>query len=235
MATMTSSERPLLESEKRLLRCALANQRKRLRDLRRRILIIGGTIVAILWGVTLADSKNGPSWYVSGLFWLAIGVLLGFWCYWDARRDILRVLNRFESATRRNQARVVQVQSEQMVEFEEQEDEGACYAFQADPDRVVFVAGQAFYADRRFPNSDFSLVDVLTEDDTVAMFLIAKRGTKIEPIRTIPVEVRSKLKVPRHLEAVEGSLDRLEQLLAMNEAGTVKHRQTSNLQEGRWK
>jgi len=33
-----------------------------------------------------------------------------------------------------------------MVEFEQEEDEGACYAFQLDSHHLVFLVGQDFYA-----------------------------------------------------------------------------------------
>jgi hypothetical protein len=46
------------------------------------------------------------------------------------------------------------------VEFEGEEDEGACYAFEYGLDASIFVAGQEFYDDD-FPNSDFSIVEIL--------------------------------------------------------------------------
>jgi hypothetical protein len=44
-------------------------------------------------------------------------------------------------------------------EFEEQEDEGAFYAFEHDAASVVFIVDQEFYGDDDFPNSDFSMLD----------------------------------------------------------------------------
>ena len=66
-----------------------------------------------------------------------------------------------ENALRTNRARAIRVQSERVVEFEEQEDEGACYAFEHDAASVVFIVDQEFYEDDDFPNSDFSMIEIL--------------------------------------------------------------------------
>jgi hypothetical protein len=101
-----------------------------------------------------------------------------------------------------------------MVELEEVEDEGACYAFQLSGKRIVFVSGQNFYPSARFPNSDFSLVDIYGENNVLVETFIEKHGKKLRPRRKISAEVTSKMKVPDHLQVIEGKLDDLEELLA---------------------
>ena len=101
-----------------------------------------------------------------------------------------------------------------MVEFEEEEDEGASYAFQLDNRRIVFVVGQQFYGSARFPNSDFSLIEISTEDGTVVVGSIRKYGIRIEPIRTISAQRTAKLKIPEHLQVIDGELNQIEDLLA---------------------
>jgi hypothetical protein len=100
-----------------------------------------------------------------------------------------------------------------MVEFQEREDEGACYAFQLGNRRIVFVAGQEFYPSPTFPNSDFSIADIIDENGTVVVGFVRKRGRRIEPVRMISVQERSKLTIPEHLQVVEGELTQIEQLL----------------------
>lgn len=101
-----------------------------------------------------------------------------------------------------------------MVELEEQEDEGACYAFQIAGNRIVFISGQDFYASARFPNNDFSLIHIYREDGALLEGFIEKRGTKLNPSRKIPSEMKEKMEVPDHLKVIDGTLDQLESLLA---------------------
>ncbi len=114
---------------------------------------------------------------------------------------------------RRNQAHVIRIQSDQMVEFEEREDEGACYAFQVG-DRIVFVAGQDFYPSAKFPNSDFSLVEITDSRGALVEMVIDTAGKKLQPIRTIAAELHSKLRSPEHLQSLQGRLEDIDRLLA---------------------
>jgi len=101
-----------------------------------------------------------------------------------------------------------------MVEFEEIEDEGACYAFQLPDDEIVFVTGQEFYPDPRFPNSDFSLVHVFDRTGNLVEMFTDKAGHKIEPIRRVPAQMKKTLSIPDHLEIVHGRLENVDELLA---------------------
>jgi hypothetical protein len=101
----------------------------------------------------------------------------------------------------------------QMVEFEEEEDEGACYAFQLDGGGILFVAGQSYYSSARFPNTDFSLVGLYDKDGSCLDELIHKRGRKLAPSRIIPAELKKRMFIPQHLHTVEGNLVDLERVL----------------------
>ncbi len=100
-----------------------------------------------------------------------------------------------------------------MVVFEEQEDEGARYAFQVG-DRIVFVAGQDFYPSAKFPNSDFSLVEITDSRGTLVEMIIDSAGKKLQPIRTIAAELQSKFRIPEHLQILQGKLEDIDRLLA---------------------
>ncbi len=99
------------------------------------------------------------------------------------------------------------------AEFEEIEDEGACYAFAIDEGRLAFVEGQDFYAGARFPSLDFSLVYVLDEAGQSVDMLIDKRGPKAAPTRIVPAAIKKTLDVPSHLELRAGTLADLERVL----------------------
>jgi hypothetical protein len=118
-----------------------------------------------------------------------------------------------ESALRRNEADVYDIRASAHAVFEEVEDEGACYAFELEGGRVVFVAGQEFYESARFPSLDFSLVYPLDEQGRPVEMFIEKRGRKTAPARTIPAAVKKSLNVPDHLEVCTARIDDLEVLL----------------------
>jgi hypothetical protein len=150
--------------------------------------------------------------------WLAIGALVTLWSYFSARRDLSRAVSRCEQALRRNEARELRVQSTEVVAFEEEEDEGACYAFQLNDGRILFISGQEYYPSARFPNTDFSLTNIYDRDGVCIEELIHKRGHKLEPSRTIPASFKSDLFIPGHLQTIEGRLAELEGLLIRAEA-----------------
>ena|SRR5215472_2164264 len=205
---MNESLRALNKSEYRLLESALAFRQRRWQ----RGKIFGLIALVIALGALCIATVVAP-WQVSAVAWTA-GIVISVWSYSDVRRDILPIIRRLESALQRNQARVVRIQSTAVVEFEEEEDEGAAYAFQLEGEKIVVISGQDFYPSAKFPNSDFSLVDILGEDGSVVEGTIAKQGTKLKPTRVIPAKVWRTLRVPDHLETIAGTLDHLEQLLA---------------------
>ena len=99
------------------------------------------------------------------------------------------------------------------AEFEEVEDEGACYAFELSDNRLVFITGQEFYEGARFPSLDFSLVHLLDDAGQTVDLVIEKRGAKAAPARTIPASMKQSLEPPEHLELRPGTIETLEQSL----------------------
>lgn len=208
--------RPLLQVEQRAVTRALGVRRRRLGRLRRRLFVFSSVVFGALWGLTMVASRAPV--IVITVVWLVIGALLTLWSYFSARRELTKDVNRFEQALRRNEAREVRVQSTEMVEFEEEEDEGTCYAFQLDGGKILFISGQDYYSSAMFPNTDFSLVDVYDENGACIGELIHKRGQKLEPRRTVPARLKSGLSIPGHLEIIEGKLSELEGSLISNSA-----------------
>ena len=221
MATIEKTVRPLSEKERRLLSSALAGRERRTKGLRRRSFFIGLTLFVVLWGMMIiatAADKTGLAWYYSCLMSLAIAVPISLWCYAELRPKFIADSQLFESALRRNEAHVTRIQSNAMVEFEEEEDEGACYAFQLDKRQIVFVSGQDFYPSAKFPNTDFSLVDIHSDDGKLVESFIEKNGSKLKPLRKIPARQKSGMKIPDNLETIEGDLDKIEQILSSGDS-----------------
>jgi len=210
-------ERPLTPAEQRLMKTAVSWRRSRFQSLPRRIFQATGLIIGTLWLLTLLAmhfSSQKMPWWIITLFWIVVGGAIALWTYIPEKRKLAADLAKFEKAVTQCKAIVVQVRSDRVVEFEEVEDEGACYAFQLQDGRIRFVDGQDYYAAARFPNTDFSLVHILGEDGELLECQITKHGQKLKPVRTITANVKSNLKVPWHLEIIEGNVDDLERLLS---------------------
>jgi hypothetical protein len=211
-------ERELLPREKRLLSQKLSSFRAR----RHKSWI---TLFVFWFGLSALSSlaiffgkgKGGEiprslkGWGVLGMFclWLVIGL----WSMSSARKHLSKQIARLEEALSRNRAAVTRIASEQMVEFEEIEDEGACYAFQVAENKITFVSGQEYYPSAKFPNSDFDIVDISASDGFPVEGGIEKRGKKLAPLRRIIAKAKETLTVPDDLSVIDGKLEDLEELL----------------------
>jgi hypothetical protein len=218
---LSASRRPLTEKERRLLR---AKSRTLTRRGRRASVIAfpvtgGGVLLLWLWTIVASD----VNWVVVTMFWVIMGAGIALWVRREMRthaRNFETMSGGLDSALRRNAVDVCDVRSRWFAELEEIEDEGACYAFEMDDDRIVFIQGQEFYESARFPSLDFSLVYVLNEADQIVDMLIDKRGAKAAPVRRIPAAVKQRLDVPGHLEVRRGRIADLEDILGGSSQGT---------------
>ena len=214
VSTLIAARRPLTDKERRALRAKAGRLTANQRRASTTYLPIGGGIIFVLWLWTILAS-DAP-WLVVTAFWLVAGAGITFW----VRRDMLshagqlgRMVQDLGSAARRGEADVYDIRATAFAVLEEVEDEGACYAFALDGDRLAFVVGQEFYEAARFPSLDFSLIYPLDERGNPVEMLIEKRGDKAVPARTIPAAVKWTLNVPGHLEVRAGRLDDLETVL----------------------
>ena len=201
------SRRSLSSAERRLLRTKAASLQTTARRASRRLPLISAGIVGVLWVATILAS-DAP-WLVVTAFWVAVWFGLTLWSMRDLRKSgghMTSMAAGLESAARRNEADVYAVSSRSYVEFEEIEDEGACYAFELDDDRIVFISGQEFYPEAKFPSLDFSLVYVLDEKGQTVDMLIEKRGARVTPARVISAETKKRLEIPEHLETLSGRI-----------------------------
>lgn len=133
--------------------------------------------------------------------------LITLWSGISVSKDFRRRVGKLEQTLARNRAVVTRIVSDRMIEFEEVEDEGACYAFQVTEDRIAFVVGQDYYPSAKFPNSDFDLIGIGPEE------VVEKRGQKLVPLRQIKANIKKDLQIPDHLAVIEGKLENLEELL----------------------
>jgi hypothetical protein len=208
-------ERELTEVEEKALRRSISRHERRRRTALQNSILAACGVCGVLWLATLLAS-DAPKPVISG-FWGATAAILTVWVWLAGRREAGERIRSLRAALEHRRARVVRIRSSEMVEFEEIEDEGACYAFQLPDDQIVFVSGQEFYADARFPNSDFSLVHVFDRTGKEVEMFTDKSGHKIEPIQRVPARVKKSLSIPDHLQIIRGQVKDLARMLARNE------------------
>lgn len=208
--TLEPTRRPLTDAERRFLQSRIRDVQSRGRRGRAVAVPITAVVVLVLWLATMLAS-DAPPLVITG-FWLVFGIGLALWMRRDANKDA-RSFNTMaadlQSALKMNAADIYDVKARAFAEFEEVEDEGACYAFELSGNRLLFVAGQEFYESAKFPSLDFSLVYVLNESGQTVEMVVDKRGPKAKPTRTIPASAKEGMEMPEHLDVRFGTIESL--------------------------
>lgn len=155
------------------------------------------------------------------LGWLALGttaiyIVIVWAVYFQNRAADVHRLDQLEAVLERGVSRTTRCCSQQVAEAEEIEDEGATFFFQVEPDKIFVLSGQQYYATRRFPNSDFEIVEVWC-DGTPVQFSIACHGEKLRPqVRLSKASKEALLEkdcYPEDFDLIEGRIERLEEAL----------------------
>ena len=204
------TRRPLTDSERRLLQSRIRDLQARGRRGRSVAAPITAAVVLVLWLATMLAS-DAPWLGITG-FWLVFGAGLALWMRHDASREARSldvIAAGLRSALKMSAADVYDVKARAFAEFEEAEDEGACYAFELSDNRLLFVVGQEFYESAKFPSLDFSLVHILNEAGQTVDVVMDKRGPKAKPARTIPASAKEAMETPEHLEVRLGTIESL--------------------------
>jgi hypothetical protein len=204
------SRRPLRDAEKRLLRARMAALDTAASNLSASVLLPAAALFAVLWSTTLMLS-DAPTAVVTA-FWIVVGGAITYWVYRERRRDLLHAeptRRRLQSALRRGEADTYDFRNSGFIEFEEIEDEGACYAFQLADERLAFLCGQEFYPRARFPSRDFCLVYPLAGNGDAVDMVIEKRGPRVDPDRRLSSADRERLEISTSLEVRSGRIDNL--------------------------
>jgi hypothetical protein len=116
-----------------------------------------------------------------------------------------------------NVARVLHCRPSACLAVPEIEDEGPGYFLQVDNDRVLYLAGQLYYATARFPSTDFELIEVLDATCMPAVFRIDCHGERLQPLQTLTAETKlllvDKDVIPEDLTLIDGTIEGLEDRL----------------------
>jgi hypothetical protein len=209
---MTQIERPLSDTEHSQLKARLSNARTESMMAVVKTAGASAAVCGVLAILTLVASTAPRPLVVA--FWALLWLVFTVWIGLPWRRLMRGQARNLAEAIRTNRAREIRLQTARVVEFEEEEDEGACYAFDHDGNAAVFIVGQEFYEDDDFPNTDFSMVEILGERGQAIDVLIVKRGRKLRPERTIAATVKNRIQLPEHLTIVPGELERIEASLS---------------------
>jgi len=210
---MTRVERPLSDDEQSQLKARLANASAASIMAFVKTGAASAAVCGVLAIVTLLASTAPRAFVIA--FWALLWLVFTLWIGLPWRRLMRGQARTLAEALRTNRAREIRMQTTRVVEFEEEEDEGACYAFDHDGNAAVFVVGQEFYEDDDFPNTDFSMVEILGERGQAIDVRIVKRGRKLRPERVVPAAVKNRLDLPEHLTIVPGTLERIEASLSI--------------------
>jgi hypothetical protein len=210
-------ERPLNDSEARRLRrrvTAARNQRPRYWDKWNWFPSIGcfGLITLLALLAESFDRRPLP-WLVFEIVGSVLGaaiVVIATWKWRDSLKVHVARLRDLESALRANVAREERVEAPAMIAFEEVEDHGLSFAYQVEPDLVLFLSiGQEYAWARRVRCDAFSIVTIGGYEAYVA-----KRGGPLVPVRMISAETQRELgllSVP--VGTFPGRLDNIEEIL----------------------
>lgn len=208
---LAHTERSLTATERRHLESRLTDAQ---RGHARAFVKAGGASGVVCGALAVATllASDAP-WPVIVGFWTVLWLLFTLWIGLPGRRLMRGQVAMFEEALRTGRAREIRVEASRVVEFEEEEDEGACYAFEHQPGGSLFIVGQEFYEDDDFPNSDFSMIEILGERGQAIDVALVKRGSKLVPMRIVPAATKRRLTIPNHLAVVAGSVDAIETVL----------------------
>jgi len=120
---MTQTQRPLSDEERQQLMARLANARA---ESRRALLKTGFASSAICGVLAILTflASDAPRALIAA-FWTVLWLVFTLWIGLPWRRLMRAQARNFEEAIRTNRAREIRLQATRVVEFEEEEDEGA--------------------------------------------------------------------------------------------------------------
>lgn len=194
----TDKERRFLQNQ----RSALSRRRSTLwqRSISTFFGVFGTLAILTVW----AEGKH-PRFIVG--FWTVIGVLITVPSFVQEWRRLSRRIKAYDEVIASASAGDFAISARRFWEFAEQEDEGACYAFELVSGGVVFISGQEFYPSARFPTLDFSIIEFREPSGRVLDMIIEKRGEKVAPERVIGAQEKAQLQIPEHRTFFPGSLE----------------------------
>lgn len=207
---LTTTERALTPAEVQSVAGRL--RRARRERLEAQITAFGPSL--LIGGVLGRFTFHGPwldSWS-SVLLWMLFTMTLALLLSQSSLSKLRYHVESLDEARRASRVKIMRVQSSRVVEFEEKENEAACYAFEIDATTCLFIVGQEFHRDD-FPNTDFSIVNLLGMHGRPVDTTLEMSGRKLTPERVITPSVSRLVEIPEHVTTVEAAIDSVEHAL----------------------
>lgn len=212
MSMLLRETRSLTETQRKLLAEEIKEIHDRKRLFCRRLAIAYLSFCIFCCGLTIFAAN--VAWYWAVIAWSLIGACLFGWSVLEENSKNRKHVDRLARILEKNEAEVIHVESHEMVEFEEIEDEGATYAFQVDSEQILLLSGQEFYPTEAFPSSRF---EIICMNDAMKCGLdtsIESFGDKLQPLRTISVAAQNNFRYVQGVEVLNGRLNDIERLLS---------------------
>lgn len=149
------------------------------------------TKFTMLWTMTCLIVGTIASFYIEkGLLALLfvtvlIFIAIGLWGFFDSKAPFEKELKGINDLKTKNLVTSIHVKTTEYYELTEEEDEGIYYLFQIQPDKILSFGGQEFYPNKKFPNSDFEIVEGRSTDGQIIFLEIYCHGERIKPIKKI--------------------------------------------------
>jgi hypothetical protein len=202
---LSSNQRKCTASERKLLSRHRSELIKAKRQQRKKVILTSLSIFGTL--ALLSCLSNPGDAIVIIAFWLIVGIVISLWIYIPGQRGLSKSIERYDLAIDSSMADDSPIVSKRYWEIEEREDEGACYAFELLSRQVVFLSGQEYYANRKFPSLDFSLVAIKDNHGDEVEMLIQSRGPKVPPEKKLDAIIKSEYNIPDHGTIIDGTLE----------------------------
>lgn len=205
--TPNAREKKLLEGQARRHE---ANRARLVRDLRK--LPILAFLVPLLYVLGRWIKGQGLG---TGLAFLVGFVILGLLLIWPrTMRDFRSRAERVREVARSGRVESMRWSSEEVLAFEEIEDEGADWCFLVESGKLLYLGGQEHYETSRFPSSECELVCARDATGEIVYFHMFCTGHKLCPTRVVPASVKRGLELPESPTVLDGRLEDIERLFA---------------------
>jgi hypothetical protein len=174
------------------------------------------TKFVLVWTTTCFVAGAIIAIFMNPNLWLLLAVTvfifagIGLWTFLQEQGRGQKELKQIEYLRTANRVTSIKVQTKEFYELTEEEDEGAYYLFQIAPDKILSFGGQDFYSNKKFPSSDFEIVEGKGEGGQTILLETYSHGDKIKPLKKIKGKEKwdllKKIK-PDEFEIIDGRLE----------------------------
>jgi hypothetical protein len=128
------------------------------------------------------------------------------------RRHKKQLLN-LRRALKDDLVHIIHCQAEQMMEFDEKQDEGALFGFLVEENKMFFLRGKDYYSNKKFPSIDFEIINTAPIHHDPILIRIEAHGRRLYPATRINENVKKDYYQPKNFEILEANMDSVREIL----------------------